>query len=168
MQEKNRIESAWLRRAGRGARLFESEDRGPDKEPLVRDCARTTPTARRYSCFEIVGRKTALLGLGVSATFLLAGAAADELKVGDKAPEFSLEASDGKTYTLEQYKGKSGGCDRLVPQGVHRGLHQGMQVARVRTARRSRTSRSLISPRASTRPRRTPSSPSRSTSTTRS
>jgi thioredoxin-dependent peroxiredoxin len=55
----------------------------------------------------IVGPKTALLGLGVLATFFLAGAVADELKVGDKAPEFSLEASDGKTYTLEQYKGKS-------------------------------------------------------------
>jgi thioredoxin-dependent peroxiredoxin len=55
----------------------------------------------------IVGRKTALLGLGVFATFFLAGAVADEPKVGDKAPEFSLEASDGKTYTLDQYKGKS-------------------------------------------------------------
>jgi peroxiredoxin Q/BCP len=55
----------------------------------------------------IVAPKTALLGLGVLATFFLAGAVADDLKVGDKAPEFSLEASDGKTYTLEQYKGKS-------------------------------------------------------------
>jgi peroxiredoxin Q/BCP len=55
----------------------------------------------------IVGPKTALLGLGILATFFLAGAVADDLKVGDKAPEFSLEASDGKTYTLEQYKGKS-------------------------------------------------------------
>jgi peroxiredoxin Q/BCP len=55
----------------------------------------------------IVAPKTALLGLGILATFFLAGAVADDLKVGDKAPEFSLEASDGKTYTLEQYKGKS-------------------------------------------------------------
>ena len=55
-----------------------------------------------------MGRKTALLGLGTLALFCFAGAVADDLKVGDKAPEFSLKASDGKTYTLEQYKGKSG------------------------------------------------------------
>jgi len=54
-----------------------------------------------------VGRKSAMMGLGVLAAFFIAGAAADELKVGDKAPAFSLEGSDGKTYTLEQYKGKS-------------------------------------------------------------
>ena len=28
-----------------------------------------------------------------------------ELKVGDKAPNFSLVGSDGKTYTLEQFAG---------------------------------------------------------------
>jgi peroxiredoxin Q/BCP len=31
---------------------------------------------------------------------------ADELKVGDPAPEFSLPGSDGKTYVLSQLKGK--------------------------------------------------------------
>ena len=40
----------------------------------------------------------ALLGAG--------SAAAAELKVGDPAPDFSLSASDGKTYTLSQFKGK--------------------------------------------------------------
>ena len=30
-----------------------------------------------------------------------------ELKVGDQAPGFSLQGSDGKTYTLAQFKGKS-------------------------------------------------------------
>jgi thioredoxin-dependent peroxiredoxin len=54
-----------------------------------------------------VARKTALLGLGVFSLFCLAGALGEELKPGDKAPAFSLEGSDGKTYTLEQYKGKS-------------------------------------------------------------
>jgi peroxiredoxin Q/BCP len=54
-----------------------------------------------------VAAKFAVLGLGVFSMFFLAGAAALELKVGDKAPAFSLEASDGKTYTLEQFKGKS-------------------------------------------------------------
>jgi thioredoxin-dependent peroxiredoxin len=29
-----------------------------------------------------------------------------ELKVGDAAPEWTLEASDGKTYSLSQFKGK--------------------------------------------------------------
>ena len=28
-------------------------------------------------------------------------------KVGDKAPDFKLKGSDGKEYTLKQFKGKS-------------------------------------------------------------
>jgi peroxiredoxin Q/BCP len=34
-------------------------------------------------------------------------AMADELKVGDQAPDFSLPGSDGKTYSLSQFKGKT-------------------------------------------------------------
>ena len=30
-----------------------------------------------------------------------------ELKVGDKAPEFSLPGSDGKTHKLSDYKGRA-------------------------------------------------------------
>ena len=32
---------------------------------------------------------------------------AQELKVGDVAPDFTLKASDGQTYTLSQLKGKN-------------------------------------------------------------
>jgi thioredoxin-dependent peroxiredoxin len=71
--------------------------------------------------FRIVGRKTALLGLGLLAIFFFAGAIAAELKVGDKAPEFSLEASDGKTYTLEQYKGKSAVVVAWFPKAFTKG-----------------------------------------------
>jgi thioredoxin-dependent peroxiredoxin len=50
----------------------------------------------------------ALLGLGVAwggAQGMALGAEGD-LKVGDKAPAFSLKGSDGKTYSLDQFKGK--------------------------------------------------------------
>ena len=35
------------------------------------------------------------------------GALAQELKVGDIAPDFTLKASDGQTYTLSKLKGKT-------------------------------------------------------------
>jgi len=54
-----------------------------------------------------VGRRMAIQGLSVLGVIIVAGAAAAELKVGDPAPPFSLKGSDGKTYSLEQFKGKS-------------------------------------------------------------
>ena len=66
-----------------------------------------SPKRVEVPMFRSVARKLAMLGLGTLSAFCFAGAFADELKEGDKAPAFSLEASDGKTYTLEQYKGKS-------------------------------------------------------------
>ena len=36
----------------------------------------------------------------------MAGFAQAELKVGDKAPEFELPGSDGKTYKLSDFAGK--------------------------------------------------------------
>jgi peroxiredoxin Q/BCP len=46
--------------------------------------------------------------VGLSFVLSLSARAADELKVGDKAPDFSLPGSDGKTYTLADFKGKKG------------------------------------------------------------
>lgn len=40
------------------------------------------------------------------AAALAVPAAAEELKVGDKAPDFSLKGSDGKTYKLSDFQGK--------------------------------------------------------------
>jgi peroxiredoxin Q/BCP len=54
-----------------------------------------------------------MLKLFLSAMVSLAAAAAGlqtpqvELKEGDKAPDFSLPGSDGKTHTLAQYKGRA-------------------------------------------------------------
>ncbi len=50
-------------------------------------------------------RRIALMGLGIAA--VSAFAAADEPRVGDKAPDFALKGSDGKTHALADYKGKS-------------------------------------------------------------
>lgn len=38
--------------------------------------------------------------------FSMAANAAEDVKVGDKAPDFSMEGSDGKTYKLSDFKGK--------------------------------------------------------------
>ena len=43
-----------------------------------------------------------LAGLGLAAS----SASAGDLKVGDQAPNFKLQATDGKTYQLSDFKGK--------------------------------------------------------------
>lgn len=55
-----------------------------------------------------------LIGLGVLATLAacsgttpVQGQEAPAPKVGDKAPDFKLVGSDGKTYTSQQFLGKS-------------------------------------------------------------
>src|SRR5215204_5512333 len=51
----------------------------------------------------------ALMTMGIVATLAvsaMAQAPVAEVKVGDMAPDFSLQASDGKTYKLSDFKGK--------------------------------------------------------------
>ena len=60
--------------------------------------------------------------------FVVAPSTAADLKVGDDAPDFKLEGSDGKTYKLSDFKGKQAVVVGLVSQGLHRRMHQGMQV----------------------------------------
>jgi peroxiredoxin Q/BCP len=57
----------------------------------------------------------AALGLGVMAQ------TAVELKVGDAAPDFSLQASDGKTYKLSDFKGKKAVVVAWFPKAFTQG-----------------------------------------------
>lgn len=50
--------------------------------------------------------RTILGVIGAFAFTLATGAQAADLKAGDAAPDFTVKASDGKTYSLKQFKGK--------------------------------------------------------------
>ena len=67
-------------------------------------------------------KRIALLGLALAlaATGVRAQAPA-ELKVGDMAPDFSLQASDGKTYKLSDYKGKKAVVVAWFPKAFTQG-----------------------------------------------
>ncbi|QEH36889.1 Putative peroxiredoxin [Aquisphaera giovannonii] len=54
-----------------------------------------------------VPKLAACLAIGLAAAVAPGRASADDLKVGDKAPNFSLKGSDGKTYDLADFRGKS-------------------------------------------------------------
>jgi len=49
----------------------------------------------------------ASIALGVTAGLLGFAQSSADLKVGDLAPPFTLQGSDGKTYSLADFKGKS-------------------------------------------------------------
>jgi peroxiredoxin Q/BCP len=53
----------------------------------------------------ILRKASGWLALGLVLTLSGIVSAAD-LKVGDKAPPFTMQGSDGKTYSLDQFKGK--------------------------------------------------------------
>ena len=70
---------------------------------------------------------TASLVLGLATAAM---AQTVDLKVGDQAPNFKLQATDGKTLQAVGLQREAGGRGRLVPEGVHARLHDRVQVAR--------------------------------------
>ena len=52
---------------------------------------------------------------------MAAPAAAAELKVGDTAPDFTLQASDGKTYKLSDFRGKQAVVIAWFPKAFTQG-----------------------------------------------
>ena len=59
-------------------------------------------------------RSLAALALALSSSGI-------SLEVGDVAPDFSLPASDGKTYSLDQFKGKQAIVIAWYPMAFTRG-----------------------------------------------
>jgi peroxiredoxin Q/BCP len=88
-----------------------------------------------------IGRALAALGLALAVA--LPASAQDEMpKVGEKAPEFTMTGSDGKTYSLSDFKGEkavvlawfpkafTGGCTKQCTAYAQQGdLLKGLNVA---------------------------------------
>jgi|TARA_B100000809_G_C15086784_1_gene511757 peroxiredoxin Q/BCP len=55
---------------------------------------------------QLANRLTRIFLSALVAVIALGGQIAAALEVGDKAPNFSLQASDGKTYSLSQFQGE--------------------------------------------------------------
>jgi peroxiredoxin Q/BCP len=75
-----------------------------------------------------VGKQMVIVGLSVLCVVTVAAAA--ELKVGDPAPPFSLKGSDGKTYSLDQFKGKSAVVVAWFPKAFTKGCTKECQSLR--------------------------------------
>ena len=54
---------------------------------------------------QFANRLTRVLLSALFAAVALGGQFAAALEVGDKAPDFTLQASDGKTYSMSQFVG---------------------------------------------------------------
>jgi thioredoxin-dependent peroxiredoxin len=63
----------------------------------------------------------AIAVIGVIGLALAGRASAGELKVGDAAPDFTLQASDGKTYKLSDFKGKQAVVVAWFPKAFTQG-----------------------------------------------
>lgn len=59
--------------------------------------------------------------IGIALSLMVSCASARDLKVGDMAPDFSLQATDGKTYRLADYKGKQAVVLAWYPMANTRG-----------------------------------------------
>ena len=55
---------------------------------------------------QLANRLTRIFLSALVAVIALGGQIAAALEVGDKAPNFSLQGSDGKTYSLSQFQGE--------------------------------------------------------------
>jgi peroxiredoxin Q/BCP len=67
-------------------------------------------------------RYIGLFGLGLAVLgFAAVPSAAAELKVGDPAPNFTLQATDGKTYKLADFRGKQAIVLAWFPKAYTRG-----------------------------------------------
>src|SRR5262245_50527024 len=63
-----------------------------------------------------------LMAIGLAAALAVGvKAQTTELKVGDTAPDFSLQASDGKTYKLSDFRGKKAVVVAWFPKAMTRG-----------------------------------------------
>jgi len=66
-----------------------------------------TRTRASTSCSLTVLRRVGVVLVALVALQIGGGIVmADELKVGDAAPDFSLPGSDGRTHTLAEHRGK--------------------------------------------------------------
>jgi thioredoxin-dependent peroxiredoxin len=62
-----------------------------------------------------------LVALALPLMALGQGAPAGELKVGDAAPDFTLDASDGKAYTLSDFRGRQAVVIAWFPKAATQG-----------------------------------------------
>jgi peroxiredoxin Q/BCP len=66
-------------------------------------------------------RSFLIVSLALAAFALAPRSHADDLKVGDKAPDFTLPGSDGKTYKLSDFKGKQAVVLAWFPKAFTKG-----------------------------------------------